>query len=158
MNYKDKYRDHKFRAKKRGLDFHFTYEEWIEWWGKDIVRRGNRKGNLVMSRYGDVGPYHPDNVFKNTAEQNASDGNKGRPKSEEHNAKVSNAKKGRPQSEEHKAKRIAAMKGIPKSEETKAKMSAARKGRPQSEEHKAKLVAARKAYYAKKKEITNDEN
>jgi len=181
MNYKQKYLDHKYNANKRGIDFHFTYEEWIQWWGDDILKRGHCKGNLVMSRYGDVGPYHPDNVFKNTQEQNISDGHKGKTLSEETKAKMSAARKGRPgkpQSEETKAKKSAALKGRPRSDETKAKISeaskgrthseetkakigAARKGRPgktRSEETKAKMSAARKAYLAKKKEITNVEN
>jgi hypothetical protein len=121
-NYKHKYGVQKFGAKKRGLDFHFTYEEWLDWWGEDIENRGRGKGQLVMARYGDVGPYHPDNVFKNTAEQNVRE----------------------------------AQTGIPKSEEANAKRSAALKGRPQSDEHRAKKGAARKAYYAKKKELSNE--
>ena len=75
MNYKQKYYSHKFGAKRRGIEFMFTYDEWIAWWGDDIDNRGNAPDNLCMSRYGDVGPYHPDNVFKNTISKNSSEGN-----------------------------------------------------------------------------------
>jgi hypothetical protein len=158
MNYKQKYLDQKYQARVRGIDWQFdSYEEWIQWWGDDITKRGKRKGNLVMARYGDVGPYHPDNVFKCTTGQNISDAHKGKtpgPRSDETKARISAAKKGRPKSEETRAR----MRGVPKSEEAKAKMSAAKKGIPKSEEHRAKLSAATKAYLAKKKEITNVEN
>jgi NUMOD3 motif len=154
MNYKRQYRDQKYQAKKRGLDFNFTYEEWLDWWGEDITKRGHCKGNLVMSRYGDIGPYHPDNVFKNTQEQNISAAQKGKTQSDELKAKKSAAQKGRPKSEETRAR----MRGRPKSEEHRAKLSAAGKGKTLSEEHRAKISAARKAYLAKKKETTNVEN
>jgi hypothetical protein len=138
-NYKHKYGVQKVAAKNRGIDFKLSYEEWIEFWGEDITNRGRGKSDLVMSRYGDVGPYELGNIFKSTVEQNGIDGNKGIPKSEEHRAKMS-----------------AALKGRTLSEETKAKMSEARKGSTRSDETKAKMSAAKQAYWAKKKEITND--
>lgn len=59
-------------AKQRGIEWHFTYESWIEWWGDDIVKRGPYKGQLVMARNNDIGPYHPDNVYKSTSSDNCS--------------------------------------------------------------------------------------
>jgi hypothetical protein len=61
----------------RNIEWHFTFESWLAWWGDDIVNRGSRKGQLVMARNGDTGPYHPDNVRKATVSENCSEGNKG---------------------------------------------------------------------------------
>jgi len=57
-------------AKKRGISFEFEYDEWVEWWGSDINRRGCHAGDLVMARYGDTGPYHPSNVYKSDHSDN----------------------------------------------------------------------------------------
>ena len=57
-------------AKKRGIEWHFTFDSWLSWWGTDIVNRGPYRGQLVMARYGDTGPYHPSNVRKATVEEN----------------------------------------------------------------------------------------
>jgi len=75
MNYKHKYSVQKAAAKVRGIEFQFTYEEWLAWWGDDIVNRGPYKGQLVMARIGDTGPYHPDNVRKITCSENATESN-----------------------------------------------------------------------------------
>lgn len=58
-------------AKQRDIEWNFTYESWEAWWGTDIANRGCRKGQLVMARYKDQGPYHPDNVRKITCGENA---------------------------------------------------------------------------------------
>jgi len=70
LEYKQQFNDHYKNAKKRGIEFQFTYEEWVAWWGDDITARGNKQGQLVMARHGDIGPYHPDNVRKATQEEN----------------------------------------------------------------------------------------
>lgn len=57
-------------AKKRGIEWGFGYEEWLEWWGSDIERRGCRCGDIVMARQGDAGGYTADNVYKSTASAN----------------------------------------------------------------------------------------
>ena len=67
---KQKYKDQRLNAGYRGIDWQFTFDEWVNWWGSDIEKRGRLKGQLVMARYNDVGPYHPDNVRKATAEDN----------------------------------------------------------------------------------------
>lgn len=61
-------------AKQRGIDWQFTKDEWYDWWGEDIFKRGNKNDELQMCRYGDEGPYHPDNVFKGEAWRNQQDG------------------------------------------------------------------------------------
>jgi hypothetical protein len=74
---KDKYNTQRRGAIKRNIEWHFTFDSWIEWWGSDIINRGPKTGQLVMARNGDTGPYHPDNVRKATCNENCSEGNKG---------------------------------------------------------------------------------
>ena len=57
-------------AKERGIEFLFEFDEWVEWWGDDYDKRGCESDQLVMARKGDEGPYHPDNVFKQTSAEN----------------------------------------------------------------------------------------
>jgi hypothetical protein len=75
MNYKHQYNCQKSSAKGRKIDWHFTYESWISWWGADIINRGRKTGQLVMARIGDKGAYHPDNVVKKTMNDNVREGN-----------------------------------------------------------------------------------
>lgn len=58
-------------AKDRGIDFQFSFTAWCEWWLTDD--RWARKPDLVMARYGDKGPYRPDNVRPLTRRENALD-------------------------------------------------------------------------------------
>src|SRR5271166_5158352 len=58
---------HKHDAKRRGISFRFSRDEWIRWWfvnlGFDwLNKRGRKKGQCVMSRFGDLGAYEWDNV------------------------------------------------------------------------------------------------
>ena len=81
------YDNAKWCAKERNIEWQFTYDAWIEWWGEDIINRGPYKGQLVMARTGDTGPYHPDNVYKSTTSDNCRLPQLGRPKSHEQIAK-----------------------------------------------------------------------
>lgn len=63
--------------------------------GEDIIYRGPYKGQLVMARHGDIGPYHPDNVRKATSGENNSEAHKGKIITSETRAKMSIAKKGK---------------------------------------------------------------
>ena len=63
--------DQRCNAKSRGISFEFTFDEWVCWWAGDIDKRGCGANDLVMARHGDAGPYHPDNVYKSTASDNA---------------------------------------------------------------------------------------
>ncbi len=73
---KNRYNVQKIHAKLRGIDWQFTYANWIEWWGDDINKRGRAKNDLVMARYDDQGPYHPTNVKKITVGENSLERNK----------------------------------------------------------------------------------
>ena len=100
--YYTSFNDQRQHAKRRNIDWQFDFNTWLEWWGEDIANRGRNKGQLVMARNGDIGPYHPDNVRKTLCSENVSEAQKGRP----------SVKKGIPQSIEHKLKNSEAQKAI----------------------------------------------
>ena len=67
------FRDQRRRAKRRGIEFLFTFEEWLDVWecsGK-LALRGPGKNGYCMSRPGDVGPYAPWNVVIKTISENS---------------------------------------------------------------------------------------
>lgn len=57
---------HKYGAKRRGIRFDFSYDEWVGWWkhnlGPDWRNKRGTGNKYVMARYGDKGPYAPHNV------------------------------------------------------------------------------------------------
>lgn len=59
-------------SKKRGILFHFSFEQWVKWWGADLDRRGAGADDLVMARFMDDGAYEPSNVYKATRAENSS--------------------------------------------------------------------------------------
>ena len=65
------YTNQKSSAKRFGIPFLFTFEQWSEWWLTDDrwSRRGRKAGQLQMGRKGNSGPYSPDNVECATKEQ-----------------------------------------------------------------------------------------
>jgi hypothetical protein len=82
------------------IEWLFTFETWLEIWLKSGKwhQRGNRRGQYCMARFGDVGPYSPDNVEIKTVGENHIERNKGitrPPTSEETRKKLSAANKGR---------------------------------------------------------------
>jgi hypothetical protein len=86
----------KGNAKARGIEFLFTYEQWLNWWitsGK-LEQRGKGRGKYCMMRKGDVGPYSIENVFCGTNEQNAIDCHKGKTRSKETKELMSRSHKG----------------------------------------------------------------
>ena len=76
--YRD-YNNQRLHAGYRNIEWKFTFESWLVWWGDDIVNRGQGTGKLCMARNGDQGAYHPDNVRKACHEDNASEINKSKP-------------------------------------------------------------------------------
>lgn len=87
--HRKQYSFQKCTAKYRGIDWNFTYDTWIEWWGEDISKRGCKKDQLVMARNGDIGPYSPDNVRKLTHGENVKEAQMGRIFSVERRQKIS---------------------------------------------------------------------
>jgi hypothetical protein len=65
------YAAQKNRADSRGVKWEFTFEEWLEFWGDDLRRRGRGYGGLSMARVLDKGPYAPWNVFKADSVENS---------------------------------------------------------------------------------------
>ena len=109
------YRSQRDSSRKRGIDFHFSFEEWNSWWGDDIVNRGRKSGQLVMARIGDQGPYHPDNVVKKACGDNVREAYRNYDKSNFHHSEetkkhLSKKLKGRVDSEETKLKKSLSMK------------------------------------------------
>jgi len=88
-----KFREQRKLAQRRGIEFLFTFEEWIEWWGEDFDRRGPGADRLCMARHGDTGPYAPWNVRKATNRENQQEAHKGRIHSKETRAKMSVSQK-----------------------------------------------------------------
>jgi hypothetical protein len=62
-------------AKKRGIPFLLTFEEWWAVWlaSSKWDQRGKLAGQYVMARLGDRGPYEVGNVYICTTTQNAID-------------------------------------------------------------------------------------
>lgn len=66
-----KYRRQRHGARLRGIDFRLTFEQWLEWWGDDLDRRGVGPDDLQMQRQGDSGAYEIGNIRKGTPRENA---------------------------------------------------------------------------------------
>jgi hypothetical protein len=62
----------KENARRRGIEFLFTFEEWWEIWESSgrWEQRGRKSGNYVMARFRDRGAYRVGNVEIVTVEQN----------------------------------------------------------------------------------------
>ena len=67
-----KYWSQKTKAKHRGIEFNLTFKQWWDIWQQSgkWEQRGCRKGQYVMSRKNDIGPYEVGNVFIQTCSQN----------------------------------------------------------------------------------------
>ena len=73
QQYRTKFNIQKYHAELRGIAWQLTFEEWLNWWGDDITKRGSMSDNLCMCRYGDKGPYSIDNIYKDTIANNTRD-------------------------------------------------------------------------------------
>lgn len=68
---KQKYRTQKSVAKRRGIEWKLTFEQWLAWWGSDLSNRGTGKNKLQMQRLHDKGAYEIGNIVKGYPLQNA---------------------------------------------------------------------------------------
>jgi len=57
-------------ANRRGIPFEMTFQQWAQAWDGKIADRGSRRGQLVMCRKDDVGPYAADNISIRTTQSN----------------------------------------------------------------------------------------
>ena len=69
--YRQQYFAQKHNAQRRGIEWQFTFQEWLDFWGDDIDKRGRGHDQLCMQRFGDVGAYHASNVKKGYPLNNA---------------------------------------------------------------------------------------
>ena len=136
---KTKYIVQKAGAKRRGVPFLLTFEEWWDIWQQSgkWEQRGRYRGQYVMSRYADKGSYEVGNVFIQTVEHNVRE------------AQIGNNTPRGPMSDEHKKKLSIARTGLKMLGVSKLK------GRPQSEEHKMKNRMAQLKRNAEKKLMEN---
>ena len=71
---KGRYSCQKSKAKERGIEWKFTFEEWWALWEPRWAERGCGKDRLVMARYGDSGPYETTNVRICSLSENSREG------------------------------------------------------------------------------------
>ena len=66
------YDDQKRHAETRGIEWLFTYEEWLEMWlvSGRWTERGRGLDQFCMCRFGDEGPYSRRNCFIATGQEN----------------------------------------------------------------------------------------
>ncbi len=67
--------EQKHNAKKRGIEWLFSFDTWWQMWKDKFNWRGASKGKYCMARKGDEGPYSPENceiilLEANVAERN----------------------------------------------------------------------------------------
>lgn len=120
----------KIKAKHRGIEFLMTFEEWYKIWldSGHISERGNKKGQYVMARFGDQGPYAVGNVRIVPVAINQNEAHIGRIVSEDTRSLIGLAT----------SKRV----GWKHTEETKRKISAAKIGHAPSKEAKENMSKA----------------
>lgn len=112
---KHKYQVHKAGAKRRGIPFLLTFEEWTHIWftsGK-WDQRGWGADKYCMCRYGDKGAYEVGNVYIATNKENGIVANTGRTHTDEMKFKSGASSRGKKQSPEHIAKRASSLMGKP---------------------------------------------
>ena len=130
MPYKDKnkgkFNNQRKQARNRGIEFLFSFEEWMKIWIESGFwhERGCHKGQYVMARNGDKGPYAPWNIEIITSEENQYR----KSLSLEARAKISKAQFGRKASDETKRKMSITRLGKPRSASTKEKISTSKRG------------------------------
>lgn len=67
-----KFHKQKSQAKRRGIEWHLTFEQWRKIWLKSgkYDQRGRKSGQYVMARNRDAGPYAEWNVDIQTCNEN----------------------------------------------------------------------------------------
>ena len=117
----------RWNAKRRGIPFRLTYEEWLEVWQQSghLPHRGKGNGKYCMARYADKGAYKVSNVHIITHNQNSKDY-----VAPPHvRYAMGSASRGKPHSEVWKQRISAAHKGKVVSDETRRRMSIAARNR-----------------------------
>lgn len=70
-----RYTMQKVDARRRKIAWQFTFKSWVRKWIKSglLANRGRKQHEFVMARYGDEGPYSPENTEIITQSQNGFD-------------------------------------------------------------------------------------
>lgn len=68
---RSQYANQRSAAKSRGIDWKLTFEEWLNWWGEDIHKRGRGHNLLQMQRHLDQGAYELGNIKKGVPKENS---------------------------------------------------------------------------------------
>lgn len=68
---KRRFNQRKASAKRRGIGFELTFEQWLSVWGDKLDERGTRAHQYVMCRVMDKGPYALGNVSIGKPKNNA---------------------------------------------------------------------------------------
>ncbi len=71
-NYIKRFQQHRRGAKTRGIGFELTFSQWLAIWGDRIDQVGTRRGQYVMCRMNDMGPYAVGNCYIATGTHNLS--------------------------------------------------------------------------------------
>ena len=70
MNEKRMFNTQKAQATARGIEWKFSFDEWLSFWGDDLKNRGRGHDRLCMMRFSDSGPYSLENTRKGYARDN----------------------------------------------------------------------------------------
>jgi hypothetical protein len=92
------YRTQKSHAKKRGIGFYLTFDEWYATWERSgkLAERGRLSNQYCMARFGDVGFYIINNVEIKTNNLNCTEGSTGRKHSDEVKFRIGCGNRGKP--------------------------------------------------------------
>ena len=129
-DYRKRYMQHKMNAKNYGTPWKINYVQWRRIWSESGKwnKRGPHRGQYVMARFGDKGPYAPWNVKIITCGKNSIEAWLGRNHSIKSKTKMSVSQIGNTNP-----------LGCIRSPETRAKLSAAHKGKKLSPAHCLKI-------------------
>ena len=102
--YRQGYTRSKADAKRRGIEFCFTFEEWKQWWNETDKwqLRGKTKGSYQMCRINDEGPYILGNVYCDTVEANSALPHAGQTRPTEWKEKIQQKLTGKQKSRQHR--------------------------------------------------------
>lgn len=78
LELKARFLQQKYQAKSRKIAWKLTFQQWLNIWVASgrLNKRGQRRGQYVMGRYGDVGAYEVNNVAIITNYENNAPGRK----------------------------------------------------------------------------------
>lgn len=104
--FKKKYQEHKGRARRCNIAFLLSFEEWFKIWKESghLHERGSRRGQYVMARFNDIGPYAIGNIKIITTEKNVSEANLGKEFTPSHKLRIGRAHLGMKRSTETRSR------------------------------------------------------